>query len=132
MSDPVRAWLEGILRKVVREELAAVQHPSDGWRDQRHSALGPRRHCLAVRRRLHADPRDSGAKIIGDRYLLTPDAILEELDRLGRKPDAPREGAGGAKDRRPDGSARGARSDVRAPQSPEAEAVERVKRRLGK
>jgi len=115
MSDPL-SWLEGMFRKVVREELAAAAHPSDGFRDQRHSALGPRRHCLAVRRRLQLDAHDPTAKIIGDRYLLTPDAILEELDRVGRKPDAP--GAGVVTGEPP------------APLSPEAEAVARVKRRL--
>lgn len=112
------AMLEGLLRKVVREEMAAAAHPSDDWRDQRRSpVLGPRRHCAAVRRRLAADPQDPMAKIVGDRFLLTTDAIAEELERAGRKPPPP--------STPPPTVAKCA-----APESPEAEAIERVKRRL--
>jgi hypothetical protein len=105
-------WFEERMRKVVRDELAAAGHPADGWRDQRRSTLGPRRHCLAVRRRLEADPNDPSAKIVGDRFLLTAEALAEELDRLGLK-------SGPATAPAP-----------RKPQSPEAEAKERVQRRL--
>ena len=60
-------------------------------------------------------PFESGPfelKAVGDRFLLTTDAIAEELERIGSKPSpvvkcAPAE-----------------------PESPEAEAIERVKRRL--
>jgi hypothetical protein len=114
MSGPFELMLENLLRKVVREEMAAASHPSDDWRDQRRSpVLGPRRHCAAVRRRLGADPHDPMAKIVGDRFLLTTDAIAEELERIGRKP------------------ATVAKCSAIAPsESPEAEATERVKRRL--
>jgi len=115
MSGPFEMWLETLLRKVVREEMAAAAHPSDEWRDQKRSPiLGARRHCAAVRRRLGADPHDPMAKIVGDRFLLTTDAIAEELERVGRKPS----------------------TVVKCPpvqlppESPEAEAIERVKRRL--
>jgi hypothetical protein len=103
-------WFEGLLRKVVRDELAAANHPVDNWRDQHQSRLSPRKHCLAVRRRLEANPDDPSAKHVGDKFLLTPDAVAEELDRLGHKPDAP--------------------AAPRSPQSPESEALERVQRRL--
>lgn len=115
MSGPFEMWLEGLLRKVVREEMAAAAHPSDDWRDQRRSPiLGARRHCAAVRRRLAADPQDPMAKIVGDRFLLTTDAIAEELERVGRKP------------------ATVAKCEPVAipPESPEAEAIERLQRRL--
>lgn len=104
-------WFEGLLRKVVRSELAAANHPVDNWRDQHQSQLSPRKHCKAVRRRLEANPDDPAAKKIGDRFLLTPDAVAEELDRLAQTPN----------DKRP---------DPVEPQSPEDEAVARVKRRL--
>ena len=115
MSGPFEMMLENLLRKVVREEMAAANHPSDDWRDQKRSPiLGARRHCAAVRRRLGVDPHDPMAKIVGDRFLLTTDAIAEELERVGRKPT----------------------TVVKCPpvqlppESPEAEAIERVKRRL--
>jgi hypothetical protein len=113
LGGPLEQWFEGLLRRVVREEIAAAGHPADDWRDQRGSPLlGPRRHCAAVRRRLGIDPHDPMAKIVGDRFLLTTDAIAEELERIGRKP------------------ASVAKCSPVAPESPEAEAIERVKRRL--
>ncbi len=114
--DPVGAglleWFEGLLRRVVREEVAAAGHPADSWRDQSQSpVLGSRRHCRAVRHRLAADPQDPQAKRIGDRFLLTQEAIAEELDRVGHKPD-----------RHPAPEAE--------PSTPEDEALARVQRRL--
>jgi len=105
--------LEGLLRRIVREEVASAAHPSDEWRDQSQSPiLGPRRHCRAVRRRLAANPQDPGAKRVGDRFLLTPEAIAQELDRTGHKPD-----------RQP---------AAPKPATPEDEALARVQRRLQK
>jgi DNA-binding ferritin-like protein len=68
-----------------------------------------------VRRRLGVDPHDPMAKIVGDRFLLTTDAIAEELERIGRKPVTVAKCA--------------AASPVEA-ESPEAEVTERIKRRL--
>lgn len=111
----VLEWVEGLLRRVVREELALAAHPTDDWRDQSQSpVLGPRRHCRAVRRRLAANPRDPSAKRVGDRFLLTLDAIAEELDRAGHKPDAAAKGVAAPS----------------LPESPESEALARVQRRL--
>lgn len=108
---------EPLLRKVVREELDARCHPSDDWRDQKRSpVLGPRRHCQAVRRRLQENPSDPSAKIVGDRFLLTTDAIAQELDRIGKGRPGPLGAPVPAKPKTPD--------------SPEAEALERVQRRL--
>jgi len=78
---------EPLLRKVVREELDARMHPSDDWRDQRQDrVLTPRQHCRAARRRLELDPKDPMARKVGDRYLLTTDAIALELERLNHPP----------------------------------------------
>lgn len=120
-ADVLRELFEGLfeplLRKVVREELDARCHPSDDWRDQKRSpVLGPRRHCQAVRRRLQEDPHDPSAKIVGDRFLLTTDAIAQELDRIGKSRPGPLGAPVPAK--------------PKAPDSPEAEALERVQRRL--
>lgn len=105
------AAFEGLIRKVVREEMQSALHPSTDWRDQREDrVLTPRMHCAAARRRMAEGKAD--AKKLGDRYLLTTDAIAEELERIGR-PKAL------------------AKADTsRAPLSPEDEALDRISRRL--
>lgn len=91
--DALREAFEGIfeplLRKVVREELDARTHPSDDWRDQKQDRLlTPRQHCAAARRLLDQDPNHPMARRIGkNRYLLTTDAIAQELDRLALPPE---------------------------------------------
>jgi hypothetical protein len=55
-----------------------------GWIDQHHSQLSPRRHCRAVRDRIEKfkeNPEASGAKKVGDRYLLTVEAMEQEMAR---------------------------------------------------
>lgn len=122
MSTPLEDWFESMLRRVVREEMAAFCHPSDDWRDQRQSpVLGPRRHCAAVRRRLQINPSDPCAKILGERFLLTTDAIAEELERLGRRPEA------GETER---GLRKAPRTPAPAEASEEDEALARVRHRL--
>lgn len=62
-----------------------------GWVDQHHSDLSPRRHCRAVRERLETHketPEASGAKKVGNRYLLTVEAMEEEMNRPRIKPVA--------------------------------------------
>lgn len=49
------------------------------WVSQSESPLGPRRHIAAVRRRLSAG--NDGAGQSGRKYLLSPEAIAEELGR---------------------------------------------------
>lgn len=49
---------------------------------QASSPLGNRRHCLAVRRRIAQDL--PGASVVGREYLLTPQALEDELARLAR------------------------------------------------
>ncbi len=67
------------LRRIVREETRG-KDPS--WVDQSLSVLGNRKHIAAVRRRLSADPPELGARVDGRRYLLSQEAIAEELGRL--------------------------------------------------
>lgn len=105
------AMFEGAIRKILREEIQAALHPSDEWRDQnpKNSPLGPRRHCAAVRRRLERN--EPGARRVGDRYLLSTDAIAEELERIGLKASV-------------------RKVTPPAPLTPEDEAIERLTRRL--
>lgn len=48
-----------------------------GMIDQRGSALGPRRHCSVVRRRIALSK--PGAFVVGRMHLLTGEAYVEEL-----------------------------------------------------
>lgn len=117
--EMLRAFFEGLceplFRKIVREELDARCHPSDDWRDQRQDRLlTPRQHCAAARRLLAEDPKHPMARRIGkNRYLLTTDAIAQELDRLALPPVVK------AQPTKPE-----------KPLSPEDEARARVQRRL--
>ncbi len=52
--------------------------------DQQSSPLGPRRHCAAVRRRMATG--DSRASRVGRRFLLTQEALAEELYGTGPGP----------------------------------------------
>jgi hypothetical protein len=67
--------LETLLVRAVRLALASAGQ--DGLVDQRRTPLGPRRHADAVKRRLARG--EPGASKVGRRYLLTPDALQEEL-----------------------------------------------------
>jgi hypothetical protein len=56
---------------------------------QSQSELGPRRHRLAVKRRMQNGEGGAGISPDGRRYLLTPEAVREELARGPRPaPDA--------------------------------------------
>lgn len=70
-------------------ELAAAEKAERGdWVDQRASALGSRRHCAAVRRRLAKG--EPGAAVVGRRHLLSAESLAEELRGL----KGPRRSAG--------------------------------------
>ncbi len=65
--------------------LEACEKPDNDtveWLDQDQSALGPRRHCAAVRRRMTENK--PGAERIGRRYLLSPAAYAEERGIISR------------------------------------------------
>lgn len=98
------AMFEGAIRKIIREEMQAVLHPSTEWRDQRQdTVLTPRMHCAAARRRIEQNL--PGAKKVGDRYMLTTDAIAEELDRLGRRHSTVHKAAATTRDLTPEDEA---------------------------
>jgi hypothetical protein len=81
--------LEAIVARAVRRALNTAA--DDGMISQTGSPLGPRRHADAVKRRLAAGL--PGAAKVGRRYLLTPDALAEELSRTSaataHQPDDP-------------------------------------------
>lgn len=71
--------LERIEERLERLELrlAKCDAPLGGYIDQRSSPLGRRKHCAAVRRRVAAG--DEGAAIVGRHFMLSPDALRDEL-----------------------------------------------------
>jgi hypothetical protein len=83
--------LEGLLDELA-ERLAVrvaarLKAPDPNMISQEGSPLGARRHCAAVRRRVaRAQP---GAAIVGRRYLLSPEALSEELGLRGRPSSTP-------------------------------------------
>lgn len=80
MADPrvLDALLDELADAVARRVLDGLRAGADPqWVDQHRSALGPRRHAAAVRRRVGAG--EAGAAIVGRRLLLTPAALAEEL-----------------------------------------------------
>jgi hypothetical protein len=87
--------LARVLRAAAAEcDAIATEHRADlhSWIDQQHSALGPRRHVSAVRRRVAAG--DKGAALVGRKALLSPDSLAEELARVSnrQRKDQPEDG----------------------------------------
>jgi hypothetical protein len=78
------AFVDELAKRVAKLVLDGLRAGSDAeWVDQHASALGPRRHAAAVRRRLGAG--EGGAAQVGRRFLLTPTAVQEELKRPARE-----------------------------------------------
>lgn len=78
--------------------------------NQHESELGPRRHRDAVKRRL--DNGEGGAGRAGRNYLLTVEAVREELSRKGGRGKGDASPASPANDRPPSGG-NGAKSRAR-------------------
>ncbi len=76
-SDVLAAYFS----RAVEEAIALARV---GWFDQRLSPLGPRRHIEAVRRRIRGRQpgQPIGASIVGERHLLSLDALTEEYAAL--------------------------------------------------
>jgi hypothetical protein len=81
-AGPFLRALARELAPLIALELRAGELP--GMVDQVGSPLGRRRHIAAVRRRVGSCR--PGAAIVGRRHLLSPEALTEELEALGRKP----------------------------------------------
>lgn len=80
MNDALRDLLMPYLREFAHE-VAAILRGADGdMIDQTHSILGPRRHIAAVKRRLRAGDLANAAHV-DRRYLLSPGAYREELQK---------------------------------------------------
>lgn len=94
--------LEDVLNELAQRIGAVVAERlrggEPGMVSQEASPLGPRRHCAAVKRRVARG--EPGAARIGRKYLLSPDALAEELGRACRAPK------GVAPDSAPAGSVR--------------------------
>jgi hypothetical protein len=75
------------LERIEARLAKCVTEPGEGDPvDQTKSALGPRRHCAAVRRLRAAG--DSRAFKVGRKYLMTPELYAEELARASLAPPA--------------------------------------------
>lgn len=77
--------LAPIIAQAIRDELRAGREPD--WLNQHQSALGPRRHCAAVRRRIREG--SGGAEVSGRNCLLSRTAHDEELARPRKRRAAP-------------------------------------------
>lgn len=82
MNDALRDLLMPYMREFAHE-VAAILRGADGdMVDQSKSALGPRRHIEAVKRRMAAgDLANAQRSPNGRKYLLSPGAYREELQR---------------------------------------------------
>lgn len=82
MNDPLLALLDPYLDEIA-DRLAAKLRGADGnMVDQSRSALGPRRHIEAVKRRMAAgDLANAQRSPNGRKYLLSLGAYREELQK---------------------------------------------------
>jgi hypothetical protein len=89
-DDDLLEAAHGLVRLLQRTIASALQGaqqghpggsggPESSWVDQHQSSLSVRQHCKAVRRR-RAEGK-GGAAIQGRRYLLTREALWEEMGR---------------------------------------------------
>jgi hypothetical protein len=104
INSAVLQAIEPYLDAVADRLWARFQRGQEKMIDQAHSDLGPRKHRDAVKRRLANNEGGAGISPNGRRFLLTPEALREELAGK-RKAKGPPDGA-------PDGS--GAKSRTRA------------------
>jgi len=79
--DDFGAAVELLADLVAERVVRRLRDDRNGWIDQSASPLGSRRHCAVVRRRVAAG--DSGACKVGRRFLLTQEALAEELTASG-------------------------------------------------
>ena len=89
MTDDLSAALDVLARAVARHVVAELRSGETGdFVDQHRSPLGSRRHVAATRRRIaHGE---SGAAQVGRRFLLSREAVTEELEAVSTAPRRPR------------------------------------------
>jgi hypothetical protein len=88
--DVIAQALDALADLIAERVWVRFQQGTPDMVDQSKSPLGNRRHCNAVKRRVgNGEP---GAARVGRRYLLTPEALAEELHRLGQGPPPKRRG----------------------------------------
>ncbi len=81
----VTAILDELADSIADKVLDRLRGGGHGWHDQSASPLGRRRHIAAVRRRVAAGA--GGAAIVDRAHLLSREALAEELEALGGKPN---------------------------------------------
>jgi len=87
------ATIHRVLSRMAMHWAESSPNPREGSEtiDQHDSALGPRRHCAAVRRRM-AEGKEGAWRVKRD-FLLSAEAYREELERCGKEePPSPAEG----------------------------------------
>ncbi len=84
MKAAIAAALDELADLIAERVWVRFQQGTPDMVDQSKSPLGSRRHCNAVKRRVGNG--ETGAARVGRRYLLTPDALAEELHRIGQGP----------------------------------------------
>lgn len=87
-AEALLTAIKPFARLVARELLEELRGYDTSWVEQSASELGPKKHCAAVRRRIAE--RKPGARINGRRFLLSQEAMVEELglesERRCRRP----------------------------------------------
>jgi hypothetical protein len=78
----LEAFLDEIADRLAARVVSRLREGEPGMVDQSASPLGGRRHCAAAKRRMARG--EPGAAKVGRRYLLSPEALSEELGRVSR------------------------------------------------
>lgn len=84
-KDATVEILQTVLRAALEALDACAEQAQENvfeWVAQQDSPLGRKRHCEATRRRIREGL--NGASVVGRKHLLSPDALREELETLGR------------------------------------------------
>jgi hypothetical protein len=74
------AFIDELAERIGHVVLRGLRSAESGWHSQHGSPLSNRRHISAVRRRRRLGLE--GAAVVGENYLLTDEALKEELLRL--------------------------------------------------
>lgn len=86
-EDAVMGLLDALAETVAERVAEKLRGTCNDMVDQSTSRLGPRRHIAAVRRRLAAGL--PGAARMGRTFLLSQEALREEMATAGRSAGAP-------------------------------------------